>query len=50
VFDHMGRVVLVITALGPAGQFSTARDSPIGAALQRCAQDVSSRLGYRAAA
>lgn len=45
VFDHTGRVALVITALGPAGQFSTAWDSPTAGAVARCAQAISARLG-----
>lgn len=50
VFDHSGSVVLVITVLGPAGQFATAWDGPIAAAVRECAAGVSQRLGHRAAA
>jgi DNA-binding IclR family transcriptional regulator len=49
VFDHSGRVVLVITAMGPAGTFDTNWDSTIATAVRDCADDVSQRLGYGAA-
>jgi DNA-binding IclR family transcriptional regulator len=49
VFDHSGRVVLVITAMGPAGTFDARWDSAIAAALRDVASDVSKRLGYGAA-
>jgi DNA-binding IclR family transcriptional regulator len=49
VFDHSGRVVLVITAMGPAGTFDARWDSAIAAALRDVAPDVSKRLGYGAA-
>jgi DNA-binding IclR family transcriptional regulator len=49
VFDHSGRVVLVITAMGPAGTFDTNWDSSIATALRKCAGDVSQRLGHGAA-
>ncbi len=49
VFDHSGRVVLVITAMGPAGTFDARWDSAIAAALREVATDVSKRLGYGAA-
>jgi DNA-binding IclR family transcriptional regulator len=48
VFDHSGRVVLVITAMGPAGTFDTNWDSSIATALRECAGDVSQRLGHGA--
>jgi DNA-binding IclR family transcriptional regulator len=46
VFDHSGRVVLVITAMGPAGTFDARWDSAIATALRDVASDVSKRLGY----
>jgi DNA-binding IclR family transcriptional regulator len=46
VFDHAGHVVLVITAMGPAGTFDPRWVSPIAKALQACAEDVSKRLGF----
>jgi DNA-binding IclR family transcriptional regulator len=49
VFDHTGAIALVITVLGPAGQFDTAWDSPIAAAAARCTREISARLGYREA-
>ncbi|WP_024519814.1 IclR family transcriptional regulator [Bradyrhizobium sp. Tv2a-2] len=49
VFDHSGRVVLVITAMGPAGTFNINWDSSIAAALRDCAGEVSQRLGHGAA-
>lgn len=48
VFDHTRELVLVMTALGPAGQFNTSWEGPIAAALRDCAGSVSQRLGYRA--
>ena len=49
VFDHSGRIVLVNTAMGPAGTFDVRWDSAIAAALRDLARDVSKRLGYGAA-
>lgn len=45
VFDHTGRIVLAITAIGPAGIFDTDRDGPLAAALRACGDAVSQRLG-----
>jgi len=49
VFDHSGRVVLVITAMGPEGTFDARWDSAIATALRDVATDVSKRLGHGAA-
>jgi len=49
VFDHSGRVSLVITAMGLEGTFDVNWDSTIATALRDCASDVSNRLGYGAA-
>jgi DNA-binding IclR family transcriptional regulator len=46
VFDHVGHVALVITAMGPAGSFDPRWGGPIAKALQACAADVSKRLGF----
>ena len=47
VFDHAGQVALVITAMGPAGQFNTTWDTPLCEAVRQCAARVSQRLGWR---
>jgi DNA-binding IclR family transcriptional regulator len=49
VFDHTGAIVLAVTAIGPAGIFSTAWDGDISRALKACAGTVSQRLGANAA-
>jgi DNA-binding IclR family transcriptional regulator len=49
VFDHTGAIVLAVTAIGPAGIFSTAWDGDISRALKACAGTVSQRLGATAA-
>jgi DNA-binding IclR family transcriptional regulator len=49
VFDHTGAIVLAVTAIGPAGIFSTAWDGDIARALKACAGTVSQRLGASAA-
>jgi DNA-binding IclR family transcriptional regulator len=46
VFDHTGRVTLVITAMGPEGTFDAGWDSAIAAALHACAGDISRQLGH----
>jgi len=48
VFDHTGAIVLALTAIGPAGTFSTAWDGSIARALKEEAQAVSQRLGAAA--
>lgn len=47
VFDHEGHVVLVITALGPAGAFDADWESANAQALRETAQEVSNALGSR---
>jgi DNA-binding IclR family transcriptional regulator len=49
VFDHAGNIVLVITALGPAGGFDAAWDGVIAREVRECADRVSRRLGQRTA-
>lgn len=44
-FDHTGAIALAITAIGPAGLFSTAWSGEIARALKNCADAVSRRLG-----
>jgi DNA-binding IclR family transcriptional regulator len=46
VFDHEGKLVLVLTALGHAGVFNAAWSSPIAAALKEAAGALSQRLGF----
>jgi DNA-binding IclR family transcriptional regulator len=48
VFDHTGAIVLAVTAIGPSGIFDTRWAGAVGAALMRCAQDVSTQLGLPA--
>ena len=45
VFDHTGRIVLAVTAIGPAGIFDTAWDGASATALKACGDAVSQRLG-----
>lgn len=46
VFDHAGNIVLVITAMGPAGSFDAAWDGEIARQVGHCAERVSHRLGH----
>ncbi|MFC5520062.1 IclR family transcriptional regulator [Polaromonas jejuensis] len=46
-FDHEGKAVLVITALGHEDNFPADWDSAIARAVRQAAADVSLRLGYR---
>jgi DNA-binding IclR family transcriptional regulator len=48
VFDHAGRVALVITAMGPEGAFDASWDSAAARAVRDCAAGLSMRLGYGA--
>ncbi len=48
VFDNADRVVLVITAMGPASTFDADWDSAIAKAVRNVAADVSNRLGHGA--
>jgi len=45
VFDHEGRIVMVVTILGTAGTFEPEWDSPLAAALRRTTEEISARLG-----
>lgn len=45
VFGHSGKLMLVITLLGPNGTFDPAWDGPIAEKLKAYADDVSRRLG-----
>lgn len=47
VFDYSGNLVLSITLMGSTGTFDPAWDGVQAKALQACANEVSSRLGYR---
>ena len=49
VFDHTGRIVLAVTAIGPAGITNTAWDGVLARALKACGDTASRRLGHRAA-
>ena len=46
VFDHTRAIVLAITALGPAGTFDAAWNSPIAKALLATTEALSRRLGF----
>jgi DNA-binding IclR family transcriptional regulator len=46
VFDHAGRVALVVTAMGAAGTFDARWGSAIANSLQACAVGISKRLGF----
>jgi len=48
VFDHEGKAVLVITALGHEDNFASAWDSDVARAVRQAAADVSQRIGYLA--
>ena len=47
VFDHEGKLVLAITALGPAGLFPAHWNSPVARALRRASQALSRDLGWK---
>jgi DNA-binding IclR family transcriptional regulator len=47
-FDHEGRPVLVLTALGHQDDFATEWNSPAAEAVRKAAAEISSRLGWRA--
>jgi len=50
VFDHDGRLALVITQLGWSGEFDLAPDGKIARALTECAARLSVQLGYTGSA
>lgn len=50
VFDHSGRLVMALTALGPSSLFDAEPDGEIAKALLACASAISRQLGYRASA
>jgi len=45
VFDHEGRIVLAVTAIGPASIFDLAWDGAIAWEVRACAARISRRLG-----
>ncbi len=45
VFDHEGRIVLAVTAIGPASIFDLAWDGAIAREVRACAARISRRLG-----
>jgi DNA-binding IclR family transcriptional regulator len=49
VFDADGKVVAVITSLGPTGGFDPSPSGAIATALRRCSDAASARLGHDAA-
>jgi DNA-binding IclR family transcriptional regulator len=49
VFDHQGRIVLAVTAIGPSSIFDLAWDGAIARAVRACAARISGRLGAPAA-
>lgn len=48
VLDHEGRIVLAVTAIGPASIFDLAWDGAIAREVRACAERISRRLGGRA--
>ena len=48
VFDHTGRMVLAVTAIGPARITDTAWNGELARALKACGDTASRRLGHRA--
>jgi len=46
VFDASGRLVLVLTAIGPSASFDTALGGPLAATLRESASLLSRRLGH----
>ncbi|MFT4268251.1 MAG: IclR family transcriptional regulator [Xenophilus sp.] len=50
VFDARGGIVLALTAIGPAAVLDTGWDGATATALKAAAQEISQRLGWRAAA
>lgn len=49
VFDHQGRLVLALTAIGPSAAFDAGWSGPVATALRAASASASARLGYRAA-
>lgn len=47
VFDHDGRLIYVLTALGQSRQFDTALDGDTVRIMKAKAEELSERLGYR---
>ena len=45
VFDHAGRICLVLTALGHAGHFDTRWNGPVANALRAASGELSKQLG-----
>lgn len=48
VFDHTGKMVAAVTALGPIGHFDTDWNSPLATNIKAAAELLSRRLGYAA--
>jgi DNA-binding IclR family transcriptional regulator len=46
VFDVAGRLVLVLTAIGPSASFDTAVDGSVATTLRQAAEQLSRRLGH----
>lgn len=46
VYDHTGRMVAAITALGSMGEFDAEWNSPVAKSMLEAAQMLSNRLGY----
>jgi len=46
VFDHMGKLTLAITAMGPTASFDPDWNGSIASALRDCTQRISHRLGW----
>jgi DNA-binding IclR family transcriptional regulator len=48
VFDGSGRLVLSLTAIGPAAMFDAEPSGPVCSALRLAAEGLSVQLGWRA--
>ena len=49
IYNHTGRVIAVLTALGPSGGFDPSSDGVVASALRQEARDISALLGFMAA-
>ena len=49
IYNHTGRVIAVLTALGPSGGFDPCSTGLVASALRREARDISALLGFTAA-
>nr|WP_051469815.1 IclR family transcriptional regulator C-terminal domain-containing protein [Chelativorans sp. J32] len=47
VFNHVRRLSLVMTIMGPAGTFDPSLEAEVAQRLRSCAAQISAELGYR---